>query len=346
MGRLIDDLLDPKTLIQPAFWNTDFVSDEWVKAEDKVLKESLSKAQVFVIDNVAEYFWAGTDQEYWHPQHDFPCIAPPFDTFWMEYRKPSKIVSDCKDTTNINENMMNMFPPRNGVLFNTFSIDDVMEFSKGVVGTKLIWSKQERIVPPEILKAKWFLNGTLFMEWQKGAIMGPVLMAGFWLDDGGNVIDFIYHNVVVGAKDRMHPAMTWGSDNFTLPPLLALSFLNCKNVTLENNPPPPKLNKKYVRNHGRSLSSYKTLIINPVAKVARERSGSGVVGIQKALRICRGHFMHSGIAPKPGAPDDRGRVRGKLFGKLIGRYWVDQRLRTADEKRTYKMTTPIETVNK
>jgi hypothetical protein len=50
--------------------------------------------QPFRIDNVAEYLYAQTDQEVWDVKRDFPCLAPPFPEFWMEFHRPSKIVSN------------------------------------------------------------------------------------------------------------------------------------------------------------------------------------------------------------------------------------------------------------
>jgi hypothetical protein len=54
---------------------------------------AVAEAQVLVIDNVAEYFYAGTSQEEWDPKEEFPCVAPPYPVFWMEYRRPSRILS-------------------------------------------------------------------------------------------------------------------------------------------------------------------------------------------------------------------------------------------------------------
>ena len=41
-----------------------------------------------------------------------------------------------------------------------------------------------------------------------------------------------------------------------------LPFLHCKNTSTADHCPPPKLNKAYVRRHGRPLVSYKTLTVD------------------------------------------------------------------------------------
>ena len=48
---------------------------------------------MIVADNVSEYLFSGTDQEFWDVARDFPNIAPPFQYFFIEARAPEKIVS-------------------------------------------------------------------------------------------------------------------------------------------------------------------------------------------------------------------------------------------------------------
>ena len=60
------------------------------------LFSSLQKSEVFVVDNVADYFHAGTAKEYWEWDRDFPCLAPPFPSFWMETLAPTRAIRDRK----------------------------------------------------------------------------------------------------------------------------------------------------------------------------------------------------------------------------------------------------------
>src|SRR5215468_8900192 len=48
---------------------------------------------VIVGDWVAEYYYNGTDKEYWEIKDDFPCMVPPFRKFWVEWTAPSQIRS-------------------------------------------------------------------------------------------------------------------------------------------------------------------------------------------------------------------------------------------------------------
>lgn len=78
-----------------------------------------TEMQIFCIDNVAEYLYAQTAQEEWHPKEDFPCLAPPFRTFWMEYGRPSKIVSSLFGTRG-NQDL----PYRVGFFFHSAALEE------------------------------------------------------------------------------------------------------------------------------------------------------------------------------------------------------------------------------
>jgi hypothetical protein len=56
-------------------------------------KADLRSAETFLVDNVAEYLYAQSTKEIWDVKSDFPCLAPPFPQFWMEYSRPSNINS-------------------------------------------------------------------------------------------------------------------------------------------------------------------------------------------------------------------------------------------------------------
>ena len=89
--RFADRILSASTMRPPAF-----VRPEWIDTAKNLawLQEGLRRAVVFRIDNVAEYFFAGTPKEEWDICEDFPCLAPPYPVFWMEYKMPKTIISE------------------------------------------------------------------------------------------------------------------------------------------------------------------------------------------------------------------------------------------------------------
>jgi hypothetical protein len=60
-------------------------------------KSKLDGATVIVADNVASYYYEGTDKEHWDLS-DFPNVAPPFPRFWLECKAPAQCVSSERGT--------------------------------------------------------------------------------------------------------------------------------------------------------------------------------------------------------------------------------------------------------
>lgn len=83
----------------------------------------------------------------------------------------------------------------------------------------------------------------------------------------------------------MKSLMTW-----IHPVLLAVSFLHCKNVVLQDESVPKPLAKKYHLKTGQWPVRYKTLVIEPLKQILRHEGGSDRNGLAKAMHICRGHF--------------------------------------------------------
>lgn len=52
-----------------------------------------NQAPVIVADNVTEYYYAISDREVWNYE-DFPNVAPPFPSFFIETRRPSIIFTE------------------------------------------------------------------------------------------------------------------------------------------------------------------------------------------------------------------------------------------------------------
>jgi hypothetical protein len=105
-----------------------------------------------------------------------------------------------------------------------------------------------------------------------------------------------------------------GASTYLHIPFLALSFMHCKNVALEENKPPVKLQEKRLKTGKKPLVKYYTLQIDPMREVLRREGASAKTGLRKALHICRGHFAtYQRDAP--------------LFGKFVGTFWKPMHLR-------------------
>ena len=90
MPRLIDDLRAGGRIAMPWFIER-AKQQQWIDYAHRVNEIASDPAlPILLIDNVAQYFYTGTDQEYWSLDKDFPNVAPPFPRFWCEFKMSRK----------------------------------------------------------------------------------------------------------------------------------------------------------------------------------------------------------------------------------------------------------------
>jgi hypothetical protein len=284
MARLIDDLRATDRVEMP-FWVASNKGDQWARGAELVLgvvrKEEFP---VILIDNVADYYYRRSAQEYWDLTRDFPNLAPPYEMFWTEHKLPQMIHSEKFGDTKMNHVGRNA---RQGILWLAAQE----------------W-KAEGV--PE--NCKWMLCAEIFTDYDcRGrGIEGP---SGTWcmmVDKDGAVVaqpqiqcyaDPQWNEVLSGMMTVLHPA------------LLAVSFLHCKNVKVVENEFPKPLAKKYHARTGIWPTPFHTLVIEPLKQILQTQGGSGSNGLAKAMHICRGHFR------------DYREGRG-LFGKYKQLVWT------------------------
>jgi hypothetical protein len=113
----------------------------------------------------------------------------------------------------------------------------------------------------------------------------------------------------------------WGYNNDEavflglLPVLMTISFMHCKNVTIQSTEPSAKLQKARERRGKLPLFTFKTLEIKPMVKILKEEGESDTKGLKHALHICRGHFK------------DFSQGLGLGRGHAHGLYWWDSQVR-------------------
>jgi hypothetical protein len=127
-------------------------------------------------------------------------------------------------------------------------------------------------------------------------------------DYKGNIIDWGVFNELNEERDS-------GIFLGLFTPLLATSFLHCKNVIINSTEPSVKLQKARERRGKLPLFTFKTLEIKSMVKILREEGHSETEGLKRALHICRGHFKD--FTQGPGL----GRGHGH------GLYWWDSQVR-------------------
>lgn len=307
MGRFIDDIRRVKRFSVP--W---FIQDTklaiWADHTARVasiLREEAS-LPVILADNVAQYYWEASGQEYWDLTKDFPNLAPPYPMFWIEHKFPKKIHSDEKG-----------------------DVDMAAKVPNGRVGALLIGSLAEFWREPDSKQkynllgtipeaAHWILIAELFIDYGfRGDVDGPVASFMLAVDQEGQTVEAPQVHTYSASEHNniLQSMMTW-----LHPALLTMCFLHCKNVTVTENQVPEKLAKKYQKHYGLAPTNYKTLVIEPLKQILHTQGRSGEVGVAKAMHICRGHFK------------DYRQGKG-LFGKYHMMVWQDALVRgTRGEK--------------
>lgn len=287
------------------------------------------EAPRFRIDDITEYFYAGTDQEYWDLGEDFPCVRPPFNTIWCETDAPTEIVSESYGQREWPRHLisgwaaMMMYeradtPEARGRILKLPDAEaKVLTEAANVVGTLMvsIWVVSHKYPRPSL---------------------DPEATAVLFLNESGEIVKL---NSASGKTlspwffpPRLAPLMEGEeplSDIFrrTLDPcLLAVSLLHCRN-TIKREEPLPRFIRKQ-KDRVSTQDKFYSLQVGGMRQVIAEATAAEG-GTKRAFHICRGHFAtYTEAAP--------------LFGKLVGRYWVPPHTRGSVEAgrihKTYRVT--------
>lgn len=268
------------------------------------VKEGMSRALVLQIQNVADYYFYGTDQETWSLEESFPNVAPPWPLFWTEYRAPRRLVStvyggEARDNPNAGM--------RTGVLFESRRNGD------GWRVMMAIFMQAKPMTEPGALALM-----EMSVSLEGVPTIAPIirLIKG----EGRPAVEArpeIREFAVELTKVSLHPAF------------LALSFCHCRNTEVVEVPA-SRAERRRAGREGRSLLRLHTLEIAPVKAVLDAAKHSEGVSLERALHICRGHFKDY-------------RERG-LFGKIKGLFWWDMHIRGNAEAgsvgKDYKVQAP------
>lgn len=203
--------------------------------------------------------------------------------------------------------------------------------------------------PPEY----WRINYTMYYDFPPGFIeippggdfwKYPPIDGYFSLDYEGNAIED--KTAMYKPRYMMSPMLEnlleWSHSIFSDVMLLSLSFMNCKNVVLDEvTPAAPVQTRKQRQLHvmPRAEHVYSNIIIQPLKAVAARNSTApigtpGEPAYRQRLHIVRGHF-HTYTQDKP------------LFGRpgMFGKFWIPAHLSGREEQgavsSTYEIRLPL-----
>lgn len=235
---------------------------------------------IFKIQNVYEYMRTNYDGKEIVQLVSMPSFRPPFKTTWWEFTEKNYI-----DTPNISIGIMTI-------------LDDNLLLGKENENIRE-WVNKKYPTCKHLLYA--FITAQTVEK-----IMGfflPLDENGIALSNGWGTLSEFRDSAK--ANDVVAP--------WLLTIILALSFLNCKNVLKVENYFPDKLLKARQRKNKPYFEKYYTLQIEHMKKALQNEGQINKMGINYAFHICRGHFKTYDERP--------------LFGKVTGTFWVPAHVR-------------------
>lgn len=311
--------------------------------------------QIFDIQNVADYYHTHlfTEDRSWDLK-DVPNIAPPFDTFWMEFRhrrhhhqeerhyppmawgiafnavdlgklgppEPHDLRDCFRDI--VKGRSVDYWKDGTSIASELFAVDREAAAWDYLMGAGRPISYQTKLLHAVILRglvpARWYVAITVFSE--VATKISPIVVVDFPVTTEGQLypvarpfVRFAFLTPVdVSGYGGQDEAAHQVLGGTVMPALLAISFLHCKNVATVTQTPPAKLSKAAQKRHGKPLVRYHMLNIEPMKQVLKHEGQSEKTGLKRALHICRGHFAHY-TEEKP------------LFGRVSGRFWIPSHVR-------------------
>ena len=344
---LINELLNNEIILVPDVWWSPKIEFTQIQNVKNAFLDMIQKATVLNIQNVADYYYVTSDQEYWYIK-DFPQPVSPWVLGWFEYKMPliinSREFGIRKRIPQSNE----LWIERVGQLLITYEfkkdwdketyLKNVEKFlnlvlvgcSKGLEENyfiNILRSGEHR----ENRKIRWILEIFTITKailhdpstgWETKAYLHNICCFVF-MDEDGFILE-TDDSVGIVYKNMLSPPEDFSSETFKnfvtfFAPhrnclLLALSFINCRNVHIVENIADAKAQKAREKKHKKPLLTYYTLKIDPIKKVLEHTRKTEKCGLKQALHICRGHFKDFRRGPG-------------LFGKYKDIYWWNQYLR-------------------
>lgn len=295
---------------------------------NKFLDKIFLQAEVFVSTNVTEYYFAGTDQEFWHIDKHFPNLAPVFDSFWIETKAPTHINSKVHGVQSWDHEDSEFYsrPVRWGAWFINATADSVRQQ----------YPEMENVLADANLPLSqfWLYTITLFVQKSNEQSVEPMWSFSMLVNKETGIAvrnpssrtglePFVFVSYPMGrcrqsvetlkaqhGDQPLLPMQDSSGQTKTLtveqvfeheavallkPLLLALSFMHCRNVERVPVHPSPQQNKKRVARNLPPFNKFHTLEIGPMRKIIQQaidgyRGRKGYTGIEMALHRVIGHF--------------------------------------------------------
>lgn len=295
---------------------------------------SLREATIIEATNVSDFYFNSHIEKLTNElKNDFPSLAPPFQNFFIETNAPRVISNKWMIIGSLESPHVNKLSCRAWGIHCV--AEDIGDDPRWDITASLYFEKSKKY---EIHGPAWISRLLISKDGEIEYCQGGPGIGRFDEDERKKVFSKVFIEYVKKKHKSVKRVITdrdLGFQNIYFYPLyLAISFMHCKNVKLEEINPPDKLQKKHLKKHKQQLIRYHVVKIEQIKKTLRTEGMIENQGLKKALHICRGHFK-----------DYR---QSGLFGKIPGIYWWDSHVRGEKESgiivKDYELKKPIKEV--
>lgn len=313
--KLIDELRMNK-IVNPSWAgnNSDVMlsGSQIQRVYENTFRESVDKAVVVDIQNMVPLSIERINGKLPVDSEHYPDFRLPFPSIWFEYDPVGMDVRDPK--TGIEYQRVGILA-RNGEDCRKSESTDV-DISDTISMT-LFAKIKHPLIGSVIVGPVFSLAITVDAK--------SVIQRTFWTNY--TIKRFYRTTEVAGGQRRVNGIhvvpMDWSIDDhmakFTIPAVMALQFMNCRNVIQDVKEPPSTINERHRREHP-PLVTYRVLRISRKASPPHT-GGAQVSGdhSQNRYHVCRGHFKRF-TEDKP------------LLGRHVGTYWWESHARGNRER--------------
>jgi hypothetical protein len=241
------------------------------------LRKRSHEAVRIVADEAAQFYWQ-TKQEFWELSDDcFGPLRPPFDDMWLEWKTPK---------TQWTADGWQNHSPR----------DFAFLVSAKPQGRQTILSARGLMYEPIYEAPALSPVGGLLVVNESGHVLSQRLL-----------VDETEVDRLAGVMQTTKQELATTMLQMFYPGLLAVGWINCKNIRLETNHTNDRIARKRQRRGSFAGLSYEKIVIDGVAgqptRSNREAHATG-----KRLHMVRGHFA-TYTTERP------------LFGRITGTFW-------------------------
>lgn len=252
--------------------------EEWMDHVDEELKEGIS-SPIINATNVAAYFCGCYQSKEFDCLKDTPTLRPPFSSCFIEFTNRGFSIPGYRDGGF-------EMPDAWGWIIHQFDLDG-LPFDGSTFNGEFRLTKN----PPDQATSVVFFN-LVEAHHSIRMIDAGRLTFSLCLDCYGRPVSSPVFGICFaeGMPSDFRMAEIARATSLAGPAMLAIAFMNCKNVTLSSHHPEKTQNRERNRAGLAQFVRFHTINIEPMKSALHSEGDIESNGLKKALHICRGHF--------------------------------------------------------